>query len=62
MELAAGFLIGLAIFAVSASRKRARTDVSQGTTKKLNKTKDSMTEQEVDELITVIIPTINNDR
>jgi len=49
----------IAIFAVSASRKRARANISQGTTKKPNKTKDSMTEQEVDELITVIIPTIN---
>ncbi|MFZ1483933.1 MAG: hypothetical protein WAS36_02880 [Candidatus Saccharimonadales bacterium] len=62
MEIVAGVLIGIAIGLVSAGRKRARTKKSQRTTAAPQQSKKGMTKQETDELITVILPTINNDK
>jgi len=62
MEIVAGVLIGMAIGLVSAGRKRARTKQAQQATTTIQQPKKGMTKQETDELITVILPTINNDK
>lgn len=57
-----GILIGIVIAIVSARRSSARSKQVPKTITKHQQPKKDMTEQEIDELITVVIPTINNDK
>lgn len=63
MEIAIGIGIGIVIAALIARGKRGRNVAlhSQPSTAAANETPSERKQRETDELITVILPTINND-